>query len=124
MKITEFRNTSYCHPLQFSKLNMSSSVPSSDRNQHPFLMHAVLAFTYSHDRLIKPVPEKAGAAELFHNYKSTSLFNYRLNDGDVTSSERDAIVSHKPSYQLHLLGLSMLGVEMPNAPEATSLKKY
>lgn len=87
-------------------------------------MHAVLAFTYSHDRLLQSVPEKAGAAELFHNYKSTALFNYRLNDGDVTSSERDAIVSHKPSYQLHLLGPGMLGVEVHNAPEATSLNKY
>lgn len=57
-------------------------------------MHTVLAFTYSHDRLLKPVPDKAGAAELFHNYKGAALLNYRLS-GDATPSERDAIVSHK-----------------------------
>lgn len=67
-------------------------------------MHAVLAFTYSHDRLLKPVPEKAGATELFHNYKGTALFNYRLN-GDVTPSERDAIVSRESSLDLYLLNL-------------------
>lgn len=55
-------------------------------------MHAVLAFTYAHDRLLKRVPGKAGAAELFHNYKGAALLNYRLN-ADVTPSERDAIVS-------------------------------
>lgn len=67
-------------------------------------MHTVLAFTYSHDRHTKPVPGKAGAAELFHSYKGAALFNYRLNR-DVTPSERDAIVSHKPFYQLPLFGL-------------------
>lgn len=67
-------------------------------------MHAVLAFTYSHDRLLKPIPEKAGATELFHNYKGAALFNYRLN-GDVTPSERDAIVSHNSSHNLNLFNL-------------------
>ncbi|POS79159.1 hypothetical protein DHEL01_v202434 [Diaporthe helianthi] len=57
---------------------------------HPFLMHAVLAFTYAHDRLLKRVPSQAGPAELFHNYKGAALLNYRLNT-DVTPSERDAI---------------------------------
>ena len=57
-------------------------------------MHTVLAFTYAHDRLLKRLPEKAGAAEFFHNYKGAALFNYRLN-GNVTPSERDAIVSPK-----------------------------
>lgn len=87
-----------------SNLKLSLPVSEADKSQHPFLMHAVLAFTYSHDRLLKPVPEKAGAAELFHNYKGAALFNYRLN-GDVTSSERDAIVSHKSSHNLYLYNL-------------------
>lgn len=119
-----YLSVSAVHWLRFSKLNMPSSVSEADKDQHPFLMHAVLAFTYSHDRLLRPVPEKASAAELFHNYKSTALFNYRLNDGDVTSSERDAIVSHPTWYQLHLLGLSIMGVKVPKVPEATGLNRY
>ena len=67
-------------------------------------MHAVLALTHAHDRLLKAVPGKADATELFHNYKGAALFNYRLN-GDVNSSERDAIVSHLPCRQLYLPSL-------------------
>lgn len=55
-------------------------------------MHAVLAFTYAHDRLMKRTPGKASTAELFHNYSGVALLNYRLN-ADITPSERDAIVS-------------------------------
>ncbi|KAJ0114572.1 hypothetical protein J7T55_004816 [Diaporthe amygdali] len=57
---------------------------------HPFLMHIVLAFTYTHDRLLQPIPDKPCAAELFHHYKGSALFNYRLRE-DATPSERDAI---------------------------------
>lgn len=60
-------------------------------------MHVVLAFTYSHDRLLQPIPDKPSAAELFHNYKGAALFNYRLSQ-DATPSERDAIVSLEPHH--------------------------
>jgi hypothetical protein len=63
-------------------------------NQHPFLLHAALAFTQAHDRLIGEPSRKPGAAELFHNYRAAALFNHRLN-ADATPSERDAIVSHQ-----------------------------
>lgn len=64
-------------------------------------MHIVLAFTYTHDRLLQPIPDKPCAAELFHHYQGSALFNYRLRE-DATPSERDAIVSYKLFIPLHL----------------------
>ena len=54
-------------------------------------MHIVLAITAAHDRLSSLPDDKPTATELFHQYNATAQYKYKLQSGDATSSERDAV---------------------------------
>ncbi|OIW32662.1 hypothetical protein CONLIGDRAFT_712938 [Coniochaeta ligniaria NRRL 30616] len=58
--------------------------------KHPFLMHTALALTMMHMRS-DDLFSKQTTREVYHWYQGTSLFNRKLADPYLTSSERDAI---------------------------------
>lgn len=83
-------------------------------------MHAVLALTANHDRLLSSPDAKPTANELYHHYKATALFNYKLQSRDLTPSERDAIWMAS-----HMIGIiEICNIQAQAAEEAWPLKDH
>lgn len=81
-------------------------------------MHAVLALTANHDRVLSSPDAQPTANELFHSYKATALFNYKLKSQYLTPSERDAIWMTS-----HLIGMmGLCNIQARAAEEAWPLK--
>lgn len=50
----------------------------TEAEQHPFLMHSLLALTTMHDRHLQETCNSQPKTEIFHQYQSIALFNARL----------------------------------------------